>query len=86
VDDLTVEAVDISGELEGIPPHETTYGEAAQALVEFEAALTQIAGGALDAPAIAAEALSLAKPLVPIKSDDDEADNPLRALLKPRRG
>lgn len=86
VDDLTAEAVEIGGELEGIPPHETTYGEAAQALVEFEAALSQIAAGASDAPTIAAEALSLAKPLAPITTDDDdEADDPIRDLLKPRR-
>lgn len=73
--------MDLAPDLNGIPAQETSYGEAAQTLEEFEDALTQIAAGAENPQAVAAEALTLAKPLLPIGEQDD----PLRDLLKPRR-
>lgn len=82
VEELRDEAIDLAQDLKGIPAQETTYGEAAQTLEEFGAALSQIADGAGDPKAVAAEALSLAKPLDAI---GDQPDDTLRALLKPRR-
>jgi len=81
VEELRDEAEDLAQDLKGIPAQETVCGEAAQALEEYGAALSQIAGGAENPKAIAAEALSLAKPLQPLGRDSD----PLRDLLKPRR-
>lgn len=83
VEELRDEAVEIARDLNGIPAHETVYGEVAQVLEEFGAALSQIAAGERDPQSVAAEALSLAKPLQPL--NDDDADDPLRSLLKPRR-
>lgn len=85
VEDLRDEARDIAPDLKGIPAEQTSYGEAAQTLEEFEAALTQIASGVKNSKAVAAEALSLAAPLQPIGDPDDDADDPIRDLLKPRR-
>lgn len=81
VEELRDEATDLAPDLKGIPAHETVYGEAAQTLEEFEAALTQIADGADDPKAVATEALSLAKPLKPLGG----AVEAIRVLLKPRR-
>jgi len=81
VAELRDEATDLEPDLRGIPAHETVYGEAAQTLEEYGVALSQIAAGMKDPKAVAAEALSLAKPLLPI---GDELDA-LRDLLKPRR-
>lgn len=83
VEELRDEAIDLAPDLKGIAAQETTYGEAAQTLEEFEAALSQIADGAGDPKAVAAEALSLAKPLQAIA--DDGPDDPIRSLLSPRR-
>ena len=83
VEDLREEAIDLAPDLEGIEAHETVGAEAAQTLEEFEAALSQIAGGADDPKVIAAQALILAAPLAPL-SDPDE-DDPIRRMLKPRR-
>jgi hypothetical protein len=80
VDELRDEAIDLEPDLKGILAQETVYGESAQVLEEFGAALTQIASGAQDPKAVAVEALSLAKPLLPI----GEADDPIKTLLKPR--
>lgn len=85
VGELRDEAMDLEPDLKGIPVHETIYGEAAQILEEYGAALSQIAAGANDPKAMAAEALSLAAPLQPIGEPDDDADDPIRDLLKPRR-
>lgn len=81
VGELRDEASDLAPDLEGISAHETVYGEAAQTLDEFGAALTQIATGVPDPQAVAIEALSLAKPLLPIGDEPDQ----LRALLNPRQ-
>jgi hypothetical protein len=80
VEELRDEAEDIAPDLHGIPAQETIYGEAAQTLEEFGAALAQIADGAEDPKALAAEALSLAKPLNPLGG----AVEAIRSLLKPR--
>lgn len=80
VEELREDATDLERDLQGIPAHETVSGEAAQVLEEYGAALSQIAAGVQDPQAVAAEALSLAKPLLPIS---DEID-PIRELLKPR--
>ncbi|KAA0117883.1 hypothetical protein CIW48_27160 [Methylobacterium sp. P1-11] len=81
VEELRDEAEDLAQDLKGIPAQETVCGEAAQALEEYGAALSQIAAGADDPKAVAAEALALAKPLLPI----GDAPDTLRDLLKPRR-
>lgn len=81
VEDLRDEAVDLAPDLKDIPAHETVYGQAAQTLEEFEAALTRIAEGAGEPQSIATEALSLSSPLRPI----GDAEDTLRRLLKPRR-
>lgn len=80
VEELREDAADLERDLQGIPAHETVYGEAAQALEEYGAALSHIAAGAQDPQAVAAEALSLARPLAPIS----DAIDPIRELLKPR--
>lgn len=81
ISDLRDEAEDIAPDLQDGVAHQTTYGEAAQTLEEFSEALTQIADGGDSPRAIAADALSLAKPLKPI----GEAADTIRNLLKPRR-
>lgn len=81
VSELRDEAMDLEPDLKGVPAHETVYGEAAQTLEEYGAALSQIAAGTTDPKAVAAEALSLAKPLLQIGDEPDA----LRDLLKPRR-
>lgn len=81
VAELRDEAEDLAQDLKGIPAQETVCGEAAQALEEYGAALSQIAAGVDDPKAVAVEALALAKPLTSIGG----ASDPLRALLKPRR-
>jgi hypothetical protein len=83
VGDLREEAIDLATDLEGIEAHETVGAEAAQALEEFEAALTWIASGVEDPKVIAAQALVLAAPLTPLASSDQ--DDPIRRMLKPRR-
>jgi hypothetical protein len=80
VEELREDAADLERDLKGIPAHETAYGEAAQTLEEYSAALSQIAAGTQDPKAVATEALSLAKPLAPI----GDAIDPIRELLKPR--
>lgn len=80
INELRDEAADLALDLKGIPAHETVYGEGAQVLEEYGAALSQIAAGAQDPQAVAAEALSLARPLAPVS----DAINPIRELLKPR--
>jgi len=73
-------AEDLAEDLIGIPPQDTTEGQAAQTLEEFEAALTWIASGVPDPQGIARDALSLIDPLKPIGGADDT----IRKLLKPR--
>ena len=80
VEELRDEAIDLAQDLNGIPAQETVSGEAAQTLEEYGAALSQIAAGAHDPKTVAADALALAKPLLPLSDDAD----PLRGLLKPR--
>lgn len=80
VEELRDEALEIAPDLNGIPAEETSYGEAAQTLQEFGAALIDIANGAGDPASVAAEALSLSKPLRPIR----ESGDPVRTLLKPK--
>lgn len=80
VEELREDAADLERDLQGILAQETAYGEAAQVLEEYGAALSQIAAGAQDPKAVAIEALSLAKPLAPI----GDATDSIRELLKPR--
>jgi hypothetical protein len=80
VEELRDEAIDLAPDLNGIPASETVYGEAAQVLEEYGAALAQIAAGADDPKAVAVEALSLAKALKPIR----DAGDAIRGLLRPR--
>lgn len=80
INELRDEAIELAPDLRGIAAQETVYGEAAQTLEEFGAALTLIAAGLLDPKALAVDALSLAKPLLPLS---DEAA-PLRDMLKPK--
>ncbi len=47
-EDLREDAVNVAEDLIGIPPQDTTVGQAAQTLEEFEAALTWIAVGVPD--------------------------------------
>ena len=84
-EDLREDAVNVAEDLIGIPPQDTTVGQAAQTLEEFEAALTWIASGVPNPQAIALDALSLSAPLKPIGEQDDDADDTIRKLLKPRR-
>ncbi len=79
--DLRDDANDLAEDLEGIPPHATAYGQAAQTLEEFDRALTQIAEGAPDPRRVAEDALSLSASLKPAGSADDT----IRDLLKPKR-
>ena len=81
VADLRETAEELAGELEDIPAHETTEGEAAQLLEEMADALTRIADGAPDPQRIAAEALALQAPLKP----ETGPDAIIRGLLKPIR-
>lgn len=81
IEDLREQAEEAAADLEGVPPHETLEGEAAQALEEFEAALSRIAEGAVSPQVLAKAALSFATPLAPI----GDADDTIRRLLKPRR-
>lgn len=78
---LRESADDMADDLIGIPAQDTTEGQAAQALEEFEAALTRIADGEPDPQSIARDALALTDPLKPIGNADDT----IRNLLKPRR-
>ncbi len=80
-EDLREDAVNVAEDLIGIPPQDTTVGQAAQTLEEFEAALTRIVDGEPDPQGIARDALSLSTPLKPI----GDADDTIRKLLKPRR-
>lgn len=82
IEGLREDAENLSLDLVDIPPHETTEGQAAQALEEFETALRRIAEGAPEPRTIAEDALSLSAPLKPI----GDADDTIRGLLKPRRG
>jgi hypothetical protein len=80
VEELRDEALELAPDLNGISAQETVYGEAAQTLAEFEAALAQIAAGGIEPKAMASEALALAKPLNPLT----EATDTIRSLLRPR--
>ncbi len=79
--DLRDDASDLAADLDGIPAHETVYGQAAQTLEEFEHALTEIAQGAPDPRRVAEDALSLSAPL----KRPGSAENTIRDLLKPKR-
>lgn len=81
VADLRETAEDLAGELEGIPAHETSEGEAAQLLEEMADALTRIADGAADPQRIAAETLAMQSPLKP----ETGHDAIIRGLLNPKR-
>ncbi len=85
VEALRESAEDLAEDLVGIPAQDTTEGQAAQTLGEFETALTRIADGEPDPQAIARDALALNAPLAPIGDAADDADDVIRKLLKPRR-
>lgn len=81
IEDLRGNAEDLAEDMPGVPPQETTDGEAAQVIEEMHGALVQIADGAADPQAIARTVLDLQAPLRPIGNASDT----IRKLLKPRR-
>lgn len=81
IEDLRGNAEDLAEDMDGVPAHETTDGEAAQIIEEMHGALVQIADGATDPQGIARAVLNLQAPLHPIGNASDT----VRKLLKPRR-
>lgn len=81
IEDLRGNAEDLAEDMEDVPAHETTDGEAAQVIEEMHGALVQIADGAVDPQGIARAILDLQAPLHPIGNASDT----IRKLLKPRR-
>lgn len=81
VEGMREDAEDLASDVGGVPPEETTPGQAAQTLEEFGDALARIRDGVPDPQEVARLALALSEPLKPI---GDAADT-VRKFLKPRR-